>query len=84
MGMAGEGGRVGGSSGGVGGAVGGQSFVDRSKVRILLCDSDPDSSQDVLRLLCDCSYQGQFTLPCLYRFLVISTIKVVFAACCGP
>jgi hypothetical protein len=28
-------------------------------VRILLCDSDPDSSQDVRRLLCNCSYQGQ-------------------------
>lgn len=54
--MAGDGGRVGGSGSGAG-AGGGQSFVDRSKVRILLCDSDPDSSQDVLRLLCNCSYQ---------------------------
>ncbi|KAM0891921.1 hypothetical protein ACQ4PT_026087 [Festuca glaucescens] len=53
--MAGEAGRVGGGGAGVGG--GGQPFVDRSKVRILLCDSDPDSSQDVLRLLCNCSYQ---------------------------
>uniref|UniRef100_A0A8R7UTV0 Response regulatory domain-containing protein n=1 Tax=Triticum urartu TaxID=4572 RepID=A0A8R7UTV0_TRIUA len=51
---AGEGGRAGGSGAGVGG---GQPFVDRSKVRILLCDSDPDSSRDVLRLLCNCSYQ---------------------------
>ncbi|KAE8783834.1 timing of cab expression 1 [Hordeum vulgare] len=53
---AGEGGRAGGSGAGVG-AGAGQPFVDRSKVRILLCDSDPDSSQDVLRLLCNCSYQ---------------------------
>uniref|UniRef100_A0A0E0K2H5 Pseudo-response regulator 1 n=1 Tax=Oryza punctata TaxID=4537 RepID=A0A0E0K2H5_ORYPU len=50
---AGEGDRVGG-----GAAVGGgQQFVDRSKVRILLCDSDPSSSREVLRLLCNCSYQ---------------------------
>lgn len=55
---AGEGGRVGGSGSGSGAGVGGgQSFVDRSKVRILLCDSDPDSSRDVLRLLRNCSYQ---------------------------
>lgn len=53
---AGEGGRAGGSGAGVG-AGAGQPFVDRSKVRILLCDSDPDSSRDVLRLLCNCSYQ---------------------------
>ncbi|XP_026664879.1 two-component response regulator-like PRR1 isoform X2 [Phoenix dactylifera] len=32
-------------------------FLDRSKVRILLCDNDPKSSQEVLQLLCKCSYQ---------------------------
>jgi len=54
----GEGDRVGGS-GGAGVAVGGgQQFVDRSKVRILLCDGDATSSREVLRLLCNCSYQG--------------------------
>jgi pseudo-response regulator 1 len=46
----GEGDRV-----GVGGA---QQFVDRSKVRILLCDGDATSSREVLRLLCNCSYHG--------------------------
>ncbi|XP_073011957.1 two-component response regulator-like PRR1 [Typha latifolia] len=35
----------------------GHRFLDRSKVRILLCDSDPKSSQEVLHLLCNCSYQ---------------------------
>nr|AQR58514.1 TOC1-like protein [Bambusa tulda] len=54
-----EGDRVGGGGGGGGAGVGGggQPFVDRSKVRILLCDSDPTSSREVLRLLCNCSYQ---------------------------
>ncbi|CAL4886672.1 unnamed protein product [Urochloa decumbens] len=47
----GEGDRVGGGGGG------GQQFVDRSKVRILLCDGDATSSREVLRLLCNCSYQ---------------------------
>ncbi|KAG2591737.1 hypothetical protein PVAP13_5NG470586 [Panicum virgatum] len=52
-----EGDRVGGS-GGTGVAVGGgQQFVDRSKVRILLCDGAATSSREVLRLLGNCSYQ---------------------------
>lgn len=33
------------------------SFIDRSKVRILLCDNDAKSSEEVLALLCKCSYQ---------------------------
>ncbi|KAG8060283.1 hypothetical protein GUJ93_ZPchr0002g26434 [Zizania palustris] len=48
---------VGGGEGGGAAVGGGQQFVDRSKVRILLCDSDPTSSREVLRLLCNCSYQ---------------------------
>ncbi|OIV97106.1 hypothetical protein TanjilG_10052 [Lupinus angustifolius] len=32
-------------------------FVDRSKVRILLCDNDSKSSQEVFTLLLGCSYQ---------------------------
>ncbi|KAE9608422.1 hypothetical protein Lal_00030186 [Lupinus albus] len=32
-------------------------FVDRSKVRILLCDNDSKSSQEVFTLLLRCSYQ---------------------------
>jgi pseudo-response regulator 1 len=56
----GEGDRVGGGGGGGGGlgVGGGQQFVDRSKVRILLCDGDATSSREVLRLLCNCSYHG--------------------------
>ncbi|XP_049409812.1 two-component response regulator-like APRR1 [Solanum stenotomum] len=35
----------------------GDGFVDRSKVRILLCDNDAKSSEEVFTLLCKCSYQ---------------------------
>ncbi|KAJ3673582.1 hypothetical protein LUZ60_005574 [Juncus effusus] len=37
--------------------AGGGGLLDRSKVRILICDSDPNSSQHVLQLLRNCSYQ---------------------------
>ncbi|KAF9667737.1 hypothetical protein SADUNF_Sadunf15G0054600 [Salix dunnii] len=40
----------------VGGGAG-DGFVDRSKVRILLCDNDAKSSQEVFSLLLKCSYQ---------------------------
>ncbi|KAF5190112.1 Two-component response regulator-like aprr1 [Thalictrum thalictroides] len=33
------------------------SYLDRSKVRILLCDNDAKSSKEVFTLLCKCSYQ---------------------------
>ncbi|XAR50022.1 hypothetical protein NMG60_11004233 [Bertholletia excelsa] len=45
---------------GGGGGVSGKStdaFIDRSKVRILLCDNDEKSSEEVFTLLCKCSYQ---------------------------
>ncbi|KAI7740987.1 hypothetical protein M8C21_026328 [Ambrosia artemisiifolia] len=35
----------------------GEGFIDRSKVRILLCDNNIKSSQEVFHLLCKCSYQ---------------------------
>ncbi|CAH9095788.1 unnamed protein product [Cuscuta epithymum] len=35
----------------------GDGFIDRSKVRILLCDNDLKSSGEVFTLLCKCSYQ---------------------------
>ncbi|KAL5077906.1 hypothetical protein RYX36_016890 [Vicia faba] len=35
----------------------GDGFVDRSKVRILFCDTDSDSSQEVVTLLLRCCYQ---------------------------
>lgn len=34
------------------------AFIDRSKVRILLCDNDHKSSEEIVTLLCECSYQG--------------------------
>lgn len=40
------------------GGGGAEGFIDRSKVRILLCDNDESSSEEVLRLLLKCSYQG--------------------------
>ncbi|GFZ17585.1 CCT motif -containing response regulator protein [Actinidia rufa] len=45
----------GGLSGGGGGTA--DAFIDRSRVRILLCDNDGKSSEEVLNLLCNCSYQ---------------------------
>ncbi|CAN0870967.1 Two-component response regulator-like APRR1 [Linum grandiflorum] len=36
---------------------GGDGFIDRSKVRILLCDNDSSSSEEVYTLLIKCSYQ---------------------------
>ena len=42
------------------GKSGGDGFVDRSKVRILLCDNDSKSSQEVFTLLLRCSYQGMY------------------------
>ncbi|KAI9117167.1 hypothetical protein K1719_011333 [Acacia pycnantha] len=35
----------------------GDGFIDRSKVRILLCDNDAKSSEEVSTLLLNCSYQ---------------------------
>ncbi|KAG5027971.1 hypothetical protein JHK87_011485 [Glycine soja] len=35
----------------------GDGFIDRSKVRILLCDNDSKSSEEVFALLLGCSYQ---------------------------
>ena len=43
---------------------GGDGFIDRSKVRILLCDNDSKSSEEVFTLLLRCSYQGMdYQLP---------------------
>lgn len=47
-------------SGGGNGKSGGDGFIDRSKVRILLCDNDTKNSEEVLSLLAKCSYQGIF------------------------
>ncbi|XP_015892310.3 two-component response regulator-like APRR1 isoform X2 [Ziziphus jujuba] len=47
------------SGGGCGRSRGGgiDGFIDRSKVRILLCDNDSESSREVFTLLLSCSYQ---------------------------
>lgn len=49
----------------------GDGFIDRSKVRILLCDNDEKSAGVVLTLLCNCSYQGTvFIFSYKYFFLI--------------
>ncbi|GAB2270018.1 Tor complex Tor2 interacting protein 1 [Dionaea muscipula] len=58
----GRGGRGGdGDRGTVGAGCGniklGDPLIDRSKVKILLCDNDTKSATEVLELLCKCSYQ---------------------------
>lgn len=50
-----------------GGNSNGEGFIDRSKVRILLCDNDVNSSDEVFTLLCKCSYQG-INLICFILF----------------
>jgi len=47
-------------SGGGNNGKSGDGFIDRSKVRILLCDNDSNSSQEVFTLLLGCSYQGMY------------------------
>ncbi|KAF5734130.1 Sensory transduction histidine kinase putative isoform 1 [Tripterygium wilfordii] len=41
----------------VGNSKGGDGFIDRSKVRILLCESDAKSAEEVCKLLLKCCYQ---------------------------
>lgn len=43
----------------------GDGFIDRSKVKILLCDNNTKSSEEVLTLLLGCSYQG-INLYCFF------------------
>ncbi|KAB2633552.1 two-component response regulator-like APRR1 [Pyrus ussuriensis x Pyrus communis] len=53
-----ETGSSGGGGGGCGGGGGGaDGFIDRSRVRILLCDNNQSSSEEVFTLLVKCSYQ---------------------------
>lgn len=72
----------GGGGGGSGGAVGGfgnnpnpkgggDGFIDRSKVRILLCDNNARSSEEVLTLLLKCSYQGIIRI-CYLNIILLS------------
>lgn len=55
----------------------GEGFIDRSKVRILLCDNDTKSSEEVFKLLCKCSYQGIISIissPSHYSWLISDLI----------
>ncbi|XLR00976.1 hypothetical protein S83_067174 [Arachis hypogaea] len=57
---------------------GGGGFIDRSKVRILLCDNDSKSSEEVFTLLIRCSYQGMnyvfFSLFYVWSELFVSSL----------
>lgn len=57
---------------GSGGKNGGDGFIDRSKVRILLCDNDSKSSEEVFKLLLKCSYQGTSFPSFLFSSLFFS------------
>lgn len=58
------------SGGGCGRSRGGaDGFIDRSKVRILLCDNDSKCSREVFTLLLSCSYQGTYELIYIQSFL---------------
>lgn len=60
----------------------GDGFIDRSKVRILLCDNDEKSSEEVLTLLCKCSYQGTCYLIFFYFWIIVDIlIEFVFILC---
>lgn len=50
-----------GNKGKPGGGGGGDGLIDRSKVKILLCDNNTKNSEEVLTLLLGCSYQGIYT-----------------------
>lgn len=51
-------------------------FIDRSKVRILLCDNDSNSSHGVFTLLLSCSYQG--TLLIISSLLFVMTPPMIY------
>ena len=53
---------------------GGEGFIDRSKVRILLCDNDMKSSVEVYDLLSKCSYQG---IKSFYLFIYLFKLIIV-------
>ncbi|KAI3954869.1 hypothetical protein MKW92_053643 [Papaver armeniacum] len=52
--------------------------LDRSKVRILLCDNDSKSCDEVFSLLCKCSYQGIYFGFFLVFVFVIDFLDDVF------
>ncbi|KAK9926046.1 hypothetical protein M0R45_023300 [Rubus argutus] len=50
--------------------------IDRSRVKILLCDRNPESCEEVSTLLTTCCYQGTF---CVTVISVSSAVKAVDA-----
>lgn len=64
---------------------GGDGFIDRSKVRILLCDNDDKSLEEVLTLLLKCSYQGLYCFVYSFFFclFLLNYMIHVFNFCCG-
>lgn len=59
-----------------------RALIDRSKLRILLCDTNASSCKEVASLLRECSYQGIaycFYLPSLHTCCFFSSIIYVFA-----
>ena len=49
--------------------VTGDAFNNQSELKILLCDSDPESCDEVSTLLTKCSYQG-ILLLCMHLILL--------------
>lgn len=68
-------------NGGGNNSKGGDGFIDRSKVRILLCDNDDKSLEEVLTLLLKCSYQGLYCF--VYSLFLLNYMIHVFNFCCG-
>ena len=52
-------------------------FIDRSKVKILLCDNDDKSLDEVLTLLSGCSYQGTITKLFLFNLSVLLLVLIL-------
>ena len=43
--------------------------IDRSRVKILLCDRNPESCEEVSTLLTTCCYQGMYVFRSIQSFL---------------
>lgn len=69
----------GGGGGGGNTGKGGEGFIDRSKVRILLCDSDSKRLDEAFTLLCKCSYEGIILLSISAIFLCMCLNSLCFS-----
>lgn len=69
----------GGGGGGNSSKGGGDAFIDRSKVRILVCDNDAKSLEEVSTLLLKCSYQGIYIITYIaFFFFFFSCFDFLF------